>query len=135
MTTIEQLYERLAERLRAIPHLRAKPYVPGSTELPVAFPEPPSVELDNLANDTITVTFDLVVLVSAVEDRRINTLLRYQEPSGDCSITALLAKDRSLGLSDVHVHSMIWRPLGLQEMSYYRAFGASLSIQALLGDC
>lgn len=135
MTTIEQLYERLAERLTDIPHLRAKPYVPGSVELPVAFPEPPSVELDNLANNTITVTFDLVVLVSAVEDRRINTLLRYQEPAGDHSITALLAKDRSLGLPDVHVHSMVWRPLGLQEMAYYRAFGASLSIVALLGDC
>lgn len=134
MTTIEQVYDALAARLRTIPGMRAKEYVPGDTEFPVAFPEPPAVETDNLADDTLTLTFDLVVLVDTFEHRHARKLLKYQEPAGTHSVMAAVKSDPTLGLGEVNVIAGAWRPLGLQEMSYYRAFGAACAVTVLLGD-
>lgn len=134
MTTLDQLYEALKTTAGGVPGLRSADHVPGDSEFPVVFPEPPTVETDNLAEDTLTVTLDLVVLVSSIEHRRQKNLLRYQEPVGTHSLLARFKADRSLGLEDVFVDAGAWRPLGLQEMSYYRAFGAALTLTILVGD-
>jgi hypothetical protein len=135
VTTLLELYEAVKVTVQGIPGMRGKDHVPGDTEFPVAFPEPPVVETDNLADDTLTITFDLVVLVSAFDHRRMNDLLKYQDPAGTHSVLAAFKADRTLGLPDVHVHAGTWRPLGLQEMSYYRAWGAALTLTVLVGEC
>jgi len=135
VTKVEDVYEALAQRVRTIPGLRCKDYVPGDIEFPAGFLEPPAIETDNLADDTLTLTSDLVLLVGTFEDRHQKQLLKYQEPAGPYSIVARIRADRSLGFDDVHVHSAAWRPLAMVEMSYYRAFGAALTLTVYVGDC
>jgi len=135
VTKIEQVYEALAQAVRTIPGLRCKDYVPGDTEFPASFLEPPAIETDNLGDDTLTLTFDLVVLVSTFEHRRQKQLYKYQDPTGPHSIVQAIKADRSLGFDDVHVHAAAWRPLAMVEMSYYRAFGAALTLTVYVGDC
>lgn len=135
MTTIAEVYEAIRDRLDTIPGLRVKDHVPGATEFPVAFPEPPVVVTDNLTLETATLTVDLVVLVSAFEERRQKDLLKYQDLTGTHSLLALFQANRNLGFADVDVYAGSWRPLALVEMSYYRAYGAACGLMILLGDC
>lgn len=135
MTTIAEVYTALAAQVAPAIEDRCYDHVPGSANYPVAFLMPPAVESEGLSSDTLTLAFELVVLVSAFDHARAPLLFPYMEPSGDQSIRARIQDNRSLGFDDVDINPGDWRPLGLEEMAAYNAFGAAMTIVAAVGNC
>jgi hypothetical protein len=119
-----QIYRGIRDRLREIDGLNAYDFVPGASEWPGAFVLLPIIEHEGLADDWVTLRFDIVVLVSATIDENQLTLLEYQGETGDKSIHQAFASEPTLGglCGDVRVARS--RPLGYEEQAGYAGFGA-----------
>jgi single-stranded DNA-specific DHH superfamily exonuclease len=130
VTTLTQLVEGLAATIRTIPNLRVTDHVPESTEYPAAFIVPPIIDYDNLDDSGGTFQFQVVLLVSTAIGRNQKQL--YPWLYGPGSIQATLQANRSLGLAGVDTYASGARPLPLQDMASYGAYGAVVDVQAVL---
>jgi hypothetical protein len=124
MTTVRELYAGIKDGPLTSVGLRSFDYVPGSSEWPAAFVLPPVVEYETLAQNTLELRADIVVLVSAATDKKQLDLLDYMDDQGTLSIPLAFHSDPSLGLSGVNAVIIRARPLNYEEQADYKAFGA-----------
>ncbi len=128
MTTLEDVAEALADRLRDGTGLRAVDHIQSSPHYPAAYVEPPAIDYERLNDLGMDAVFPVVVVVSSVVDRNQKALLAYQDVTGPQSVKAAIEADRSLGLTNVDALLTAWRPLGIEEQAGYRGFGAVCEI-------
>ena len=131
MTPLTDVIEALAAQIDTITGLRVSDHVPESTEYPAAFIVPPVIEYEGLDDGELICDVQVVLLVSSTVGRNQKQLYPWLAGSG--SIRAKLQDNRSLGLSDVDAHATSARPLGLQEMASYGAYGAVVNVQVMVG--
>lgn len=134
MSTIEEITEAIEGRLATIPGLTVWGYPPGQTDYPAAFLNLyPEIDYRDSAADDQLHVFEIVVLVSAALNENIRTGLPFLEREGPQSIFAVFESQRTLGLNDVDAHIRSARPLDLEDVGGYHAYGAALTLVVAQG--
>lgn len=130
MSTLTQIVGGLKDQLATIDGLAVYEFVPGSVaEYPVALIIPPTVDYQQAMSAGVArMELEVVLLVSAFEAEHQTHLFEYLDVTGDRSVRAAVAADNTLGLTDVDCVVMSSRPLGLEEIGAYNAWGASFQI-------
>lgn len=132
-TDLEPIWAAMKYRLKEINGLGAYDYVPGAAEWPAAFLSGATVDHEGLADDWITVMFDIVLLVSAAFDVHQLKLLAYQSGTGPKSIPRVFRQDPTLGglVGDIRIIGS--RPLGYEEQAGYQGWGCVFEAKARIG--
>lgn len=132
MTTIEQAFTALADLVDTIAGIRVIAYKPDASELPCAYLMPPTIDTEDMGLTTASMSVEFVFLVPTIEDRYAKQLWKYQDLTGPDSLLALIQTNRDLGFDDVDVYAGQWRGLGVQEMAFFNAYGASCTLSISL---
>ena len=127
MISLTRIIEGLAETLASIDGLRVHDHVPGNTEFPAAIITPPEIDYrQTMDRGVIRLELEVVVLVGAVVDRNQKTLFHYLDWEGSSSIVAVIDADPTLGgIEGINAVPMSARPLALEEVASYQAWGAA----------
>lgn len=132
-TTLKQVAEALRDRLRTIPGIEGYEFSPGNSQYPVAFVGPPTIEYERLDLTGIDGVFPLYVFVSSADDLRQIDLFDYMRTDGAKSVPAVIQSDPNLGFTDVHAFVANARPLGLDEIAGYGAYGVVFDVPVRIG--
>lgn len=134
------IYEAIKYRLKGVDPstathrgLQVYEYVPGSNEWPGALVLPPEVEDEGLANDWVTLRFQILILVAATIDESQLKLLEYQPTTGPRSIARAFSEEPTLGhlVGDIRITGS--RPLNYEEQAGYQGYGAMFDVVARVG--
>lgn len=130
--TFVQVVEGIDARLATIAELNHFPYPPASPPFPCAFPVTPPINYrETYRSGVITLRFDIVVMegTSAGHEQQLQ-LYEFLDWAGDRSVFQAFDADPTLGLGDKVDAKIVGesRPLGLEEIAAYEAFGASLPL-------
>ena len=129
MSTLTEIVDGIVARLRTIEGLEVYGHVPGTAEFPAAFVMPPPIDYRQaMGAGVVRMDFEVVVLVGAFESAHQTNLFPYLDVTGSWSVLAAVDADRTLGLTDVDCVVLSSRPLGLEEISAYRAWGVSFQL-------
>lgn len=133
MSTLTEIAEGLAARLRAIPALDDN--VLTSVRRPSVYPAvivvPPSIPEygDSLASGGGRLDLPLLVLVSSVESEKQQSLFPFIDWAGPASIPAAIEASRDLGLGDVDCRVNAATEPGLVELpDGTTAYGITLNV-------
>lgn len=128
--TLEQIVAGIKTRLQTIAALNVYDHPPAAPPFPCVFPIPPTIDYRlTMRTGVISLQFEITVMVgqSAGHEQQLS-LYPYLDWQGDQSIFVALEADKTLGLGD-KVSAAVngpARPLGLEEVGAYEAFGASI---------
>lgn len=127
MSTLTQIVDGLRDQLATIDRLAVYEYVPGSvSDYPVALIIPPAIDYQQAMGAGVArMELEVVLLVGAFEAKHQTHLFEFLDVTGDRSVRAAVAANNTLGLTDVDCVVMSSRPLGLEEIGAYNAWGAS----------
>lgn len=130
MTTLRQVVNGIDNRLATIGDLNHYPTPPGAPTFPCAFPMLLPINYrETFRAGVITLTFEIVAMDSTApgDEGQLN-LYDLLEWAGDTSIFAALEADKTLGLGDKvnAVVNGVTRPLGVDEVGGYEAYGHSI---------
>jgi hypothetical protein len=131
-TNPKDVYAAVKDRLKLL-GLNSYDYIPGAAEWPGAFVLMGEVEHEGLADDWITIRFEILLMVSAAIDEHQLQLLDYQAFSGPKSISEAFRTEPTLGLDGANVRIVRSRPLGYEEQAGYQGFGCTFEAVARLG--
>lgn len=127
MITLVDVIGGLEQQLKSIAGLRVHDFVPGSAEFPAAFILPPDLDYRQaFSRGVIRMELEVVVLVSAVADRMQKDLFGYLDWAGPQSVLVAVDNDKTLGLTGINCVAMSSRPLSLEEVAGYQAWGAAV---------
>lgn len=134
MSTLVDYLEALEAALSSIEETAVWRWVPT---LVVDYPSlvimPPSIDYRQaMGAGVLRFDHEIVLLGTAFEDEQQLDLAPYLDVSGTRSVLAAVAADRTLGLADVDCVVMAARPLGLEEVGAYRAWGAAFQVLGAL---
>ena len=130
MTTLRQIVDGIKVRLDTITDLYTYDHVPAVANFPCAFPAPPPINYrETMGAGVISMQFEIVVMdgTSAGHEQQLN-LYDFLDWAGDHSIFQALEADKTLGLGS-KVNAVVngeTRPLGLDEIGSYEAFGVAI---------
>lgn len=130
--TLRQIAGGIDARLATIPGLNHYPAPPAAPNFPCAFPVPPPINYRNtMRAGVITLRFDVVVMesIASWEDGQLR-LLDLLDWAGDSSIFLALSADKTLGLGSQVDAAVVdeTRPLGLEDVAGYEAFGHAMPL-------
>lgn len=128
--TLTEIVNAIEARLATIPDLNHYNHPPAAPNFPCAFVMPPPVSYRlTMRAGVISLQFEIVVMegTSAGHEQQVR-LYEFLDWAGDNSIFQALEADKTLGLGD-QVSAAVngdSRPLGLEEIGGYEAFGATI---------
>lgn len=126
--TLDQICTGFETTLSTIGGLSVYDHSAGSVVFPALLVIPPAINYrETFGVGVVTLTFDLTLFTGASWHENQKLLRQYLDWDGDNSVRRVIDANPSLGLSGVDAHVMSSRPLGLEEIAGYDAFGASLS--------
>lgn len=138
VTTLDQVRLGLETRLNTIPGIKAWGMIPDALDPPSIIIPPPTVTsyFGSLsgAPGYFDASFEVAVLVSSATDVNQLQLLPFLERTGSSSIFATLMGDTTLGGLNVEAKPVSSRPLGKTEIGNVSYFGASVTINVIVGD-
>lgn len=128
--TLRQIVAGIDERLATIPDLNHYDRPPNAATFPCAFPVPPPINYrETMRSGVITLHFEVVAMDSTApgDEGQLN-LYDLLDWDGPKSIFQALEADKHLGLGDKvnAVVSDVTRPLGLDEIGGYEAYGCAI---------
>ncbi len=132
MSTLEEVAEAVATRLRGIPGLNGRPYVPGSAVWPSAFVQPATIDYEGLSSTDADFRLEVVLMVGAAIDQNQMKLYKYMGLEGPHSVPAAIHADRTLGLGDIDALVVRSRLLGQQEQASYQGYGCVFEVTVRL---
>lgn len=130
MTGLAAIVAALKTQIDTIDGLKVWDYVPDSSMFPGAIVVPPDIDYrQTFALGYTKLELEVVVLVATASDRMQKDLFAYLDWSGASSIAAVVDANKTLGLTGVDAVAMSSRPLGLEEIASYNAYGAAVRFQ------
>lgn len=127
MISLSDIIGGLEQQLTSIAGLRVHDFVPGNAEFPTAFILPPDIDYRQaFAKGVIRLELEVAVLVSASQDRMQKELFGYLDWTGPQSIVTAVDNDKTLGITGIDAHAMSARPLSLEEVAGFQAWGAAV---------
>lgn len=125
MSTPGDIVTAIKARLETITGVSTWEFVPGATDYPALFLNPiPVIDYRDSADNDELYEYEIVLLVSAAFAELQQLALPFLARTGLRSVFDVFESNRSLGLTDVDAHIRGVRPLGLEEVAGYRAYGA-----------
>jgi hypothetical protein len=120
----------LQQQINSIDGLRVYDHPPSTVDPPAAIIQPPVIDYRNAFKiGLVTLELEVAVLLPAVVDREQLNLFGYLDWYGPQSVALAIGNDRTLGgLTGVDATVMSSRPLGLEEVGGYQAWGCALRI-------
>jgi len=129
MTTLTQVIEALTAKLETIGGLKGYDYA-AAAEFPSVTVMPPDINYrETMGRGCIGLNLELLLFVSAADAMKVKDLYPYMDWEGDQSIVKLIDDDIDLGFDDLNCHVVAARPLGLEEVALYSAYGAAFTVQ------
>lgn len=130
MTILADIVAGIKTRLDTIDGLRVYDHVPADPNLPAAVIVPPEINYrETMRAGVIRLQFEIVLLTSSADHQRgQRKLFPYLDWGTPESILDAIDADRDLGLTNVDAAILNSRPLGLEEVAAFQAFGASFSL-------
>jgi hypothetical protein len=129
---LEPVYKAIAARLKTLgPH--AYDYVPGASEWPGFFLQPPMIDPEGLADDWCVITLEIVLIVSGAFDINQKQIMPYTNLTGPKSVWQAFRAEPTLGglVGDIRITGS--RPLGYEEQAGYQGFGVVFDARAMIG--
>lgn len=129
MSTTEDINTGIEARLATVTGVNSWEYLPGATDYPALFFNPiPTIDYRDSAETDELYEYDVILLVSAAFAESQLLAPPFLARTGTQSVFAAFESNRSLGLTDVDAHIRSVRPLGLEEVAGYRAYGAAFTL-------
>ncbi len=130
MTTLTEVVEAITRVIAVDDQLNVFPYPPSAPPMPCAFPVPPPINYrETMRRGVIRLQFEIIVMSSPAPGAEGQVdLYPYLDWTGPKSLILALEDDQTLGLGD-KVSSAVnaeTRPLGLEEIAAYEAFGVAI---------
>jgi hypothetical protein len=128
MTTLTEFVRAVGQRYRdVIPDLSVYDIPPGNPVCPAGIVIPPVIDYRQAMRvGVIRFDFEVVLLVSSAAIEHQYSLFEYLDWQGRGSVFRAVEIDPTLGLENVDCKAMGARPLGLEEVAAFNAYGAAV---------
>lgn len=138
-TTVAQVLEGFAERVRTVPSLsgRVTDYVPQQVNPPCAFTALVNGGVETMTSGVLSVNVDIYVLTGKQVDRAgYRAALRYLDAEGIDSVMAAINGGNNgqsfAGFSNVNAACISWRFVNDEEVGAFSAYGVVFPAVALI---
>lgn len=129
MTTLLDVAKGLRDRLATIAGLNAYDHSAANPEFPAAVVIPPEIDYRlAMRVGALRLDFEVLLLVGAAVHENQKALFEYLDWTGPRSVLRAIDAQPGLGLTGVDAKALTARPLGLEEVNAYQAFGGSIAV-------